>query len=372
MKMSKKILTVITLIVSVFVFAVCSMADSVSFESGDYAFSVNNDGETVTLTKYLGNDESVSIPQTVEYDGKIYTVDKIGAAFSGCENVKKISIPESITVIGDSAFSSCYDLTEISISYGVTYIGNFAFFGCEKLTEISLPESVTYIGSWVFTDCTGLREVYIPDGITSIGDNSFSYCTSLTKISLPDSITSIGNYAFYSCYSLDEISIPDNVVTIGNNAFNYCYSLTELSIPDSVESIGHDAFRTCYSLNFVYFYGDVPEVWGGNVFPLIPESDLVIRYIEGKKGWTSSIWIANDGAAYKTSIFKDAEIGDINADGKIDLDDVIVLLRHISKSAIITDPKVLEFCDIVDDGFIDMDDVIRLLRYVSKAIPSLR
>ncbi|MBQ2881057.1 MAG: dockerin type I repeat-containing protein, partial [Clostridia bacterium] len=64
--------------------------------------------------------------------------------------------------------------------------------------------------------------------------------------------------------------------------------------------------------------------------------------------------------------------GDLSGDNRINMDDVIMLLRHVSKAHILTDSKALEACNIVEDGIINMDDVIRLLRYVSKAIPNLK
>ena len=65
-------------------------------------------------------------------------------------------------------------------------------------------------------------------------------------------------------------------------------------------------------------------------------------------------------------------LGDVNDDGKVNLDDVIKLLRHVSKADIITDSKLLAAGEIVEDGKLNLDDVVKLLRYVSKAIPSLR
>ena len=65
-------------------------------------------------------------------------------------------------------------------------------------------------------------------------------------------------------------------------------------------------------------------------------------------------------------------LGDISDDGKIDLDDVVTLLRHVSKANVITDPRIISACDIDGNGAVNLDDVVRLLRFVSKAIPSLR
>lgn len=94
-----------------------------------------------------------------------------------------------------------------------------AFYGCENLTSITIPESVTSIGDLAFFYCKNLISITIPDGVTSIGVNAFGYCTSLTSITIPNSVTSIGNYALEYCTSLTSITIPDSVASIGNGAF---------------------------------------------------------------------------------------------------------------------------------------------------------
>ncbi len=67
----------------------------------------------------------------------------------------------------------------------------------------------------------------------------------------------------------------------------------------------------------------------------------------------------------------DFTLGDVDLDGNIDLDDVIALLRHVSKAVVLTDSNSLSAGDVVEDGVLNMDDIVKLLRYVSKAIPEL-
>ena len=109
-----------------------------------------------------------------------------------------------------------------------------AFYGCENLTSITIPESVTSIGDLAFFYCKNLISITIPDGVTSIGVNAFGYCTSLTSITIPNSVTSIGNYALEYCTSLTSITIPDSVASIGNGAFYYCDILEIIKIPKGI------------------------------------------------------------------------------------------------------------------------------------------
>ena len=100
--------------------------------------------------------------------------------------------------IADSAFSYS-DLKSVTIPDSVTSIGDAAFSNCRSLTSITIPDSVTSIGNWTFYECTSLKSITIPGSVTSIGDYAFRGCTSLNSVTIPDSVTSIGSYAFDEC-----------------------------------------------------------------------------------------------------------------------------------------------------------------------------
>ena len=76
-----------------------------------------------------------------------------GSAFSSCSGLASVTIPNSLTTIGESAFSSCTGLTSVTIPNSVTTIGESAFFGCTSLTSVTLGDGVSTIGRWAFTDC---------------------------------------------------------------------------------------------------------------------------------------------------------------------------------------------------------------------------
>ena len=227
-------------------------------------------------------------PETVTYNGTTYSVTSIGDwAFSSCDGLTSIDIPNSVTSIGDHAFNECSSLTSVTIPNTVTSIGDYAFSNCESLTSvtipnsvtsigyqafaycesltsITIPNSVTTIGNYAFKDCSSLTSIDIPNSVTSIGHWAFGYCSSLTSITIPNSVTSIRNNAFQGCSSLTSITIPNSVTYIGGGAFSYCSSLTSVTIPNSVTSIGEEAFKNCSSLTSVSL--DMSSI-PANLFP---------------------------------------------------------------------------------------------------------
>ena len=169
-------------------------------------------------------------------------------------------IPDGVTSIGNDAFCNCDSLTSVTIGMGVTSIDYRAFYDCDSLISITIGEGVTSIGDDAFCNCDSLSNVKIPDNVTSIGDGAFYGCTGLTSVTIPNSVTSIGDGVFRSCYSLTSVTIPDNVTSIGNDAFRYCDSLTSVIIGKGVTSIDDRAFCDCYSLSNVTIPDNVTSI----------------------------------------------------------------------------------------------------------------
>jgi len=201
--------------------------------------------------------QSVTIPDSVTSIGD--------SAFSNCSSLHSVTIPDSVTNIGDWAFSGCSSLQSVTIPDSVTSIGDHAFYGCESLQSVTIPDSVTRIGDSAFHGCSSLLFVTIPDSVTSISDSAFRGCSSLQSVTIPDSVTSIGNGAFLNCSSLQSVTIPDSVTSIGNGAFYGCESLQSVTIPDSVTSIIGSAFYGCKFLQSVTIPDSVTSI-GNHAF----------------------------------------------------------------------------------------------------------
>ncbi len=273
-----------------------------------------------TLIRCPGAKTSVTIPNSVTSIGD--------RAFIGCRDLTSVTIPNSVTFIGDYAFSGCSSLTSVTIPTGVTSIGEYAFFNCDGLTSINvalgnthyssidgvlynhvqdtlircpgaktsvtIPNSVTSIGDRAFIACSGLTSVIIPNSVTSIGDRAFIACSGLTSVIIPNSITSIGENAFIGCDGLTSINvalgnthyssidgvlynhvqdtlircpgtktsvtIPNSVTSIGEGAFGGCSGLTSITIPTGVTSIGKGAFGLCRGLTSVTIPNSVTSI----------------------------------------------------------------------------------------------------------------
>ncbi len=206
-------------------------------------------------------------PQNLEGEYSIREGAKVieKEAFSECNSLKSVIIPNSVTIIEDWAFLGCCSLRSIDIPDSVTKIGVSAFSGCSSLMSIHMPDSVTSIGYNAFEGCISLKNIHIPDSVTSIGSNAFEECVSLKSIIIPDSVTRIEGWTFYYCKSLKSIIIPDSVTSIGDSAFAQCNSLTSINIPNGVTSIGDSAFSNCHSLTSVTIPSSVIAI-GTNPF----------------------------------------------------------------------------------------------------------
>ena len=101
----------------------------------------------------------------------------------------------------------------------------------KSIKSITIPDSVTSIGDYAFEFCTSLTSVTIPDSVTSIGYDAFENCLSLTSVAIGNGVTSIGDYAFAWCKKLTSVAIGNGVTSIGSGAFDGCKSLTSVTIP---------------------------------------------------------------------------------------------------------------------------------------------
>ena len=272
-----------------------------TYDVPEFFYEVNEDGETLTITKYnrfVG--DTVEIPS--EIDGKKVTA--IGnEAFEDCDNITTIrgltgSYAEAFAKQNGYTFESIgtYDVPEFS--YELNEDGEtLTITGYNKFADtIEIPaeidgKKVTVIGVDAFDNCYTLEKVVIDEGILEIQTGAFD-CGNLKKIIIPSSVENVGksnyapggggysaarwlsinltsagpigsgcdiefgwtdkipDYAFFGCQGLVDVTLPESITSIGSHAFYLCSNITEITIPKNVTFLGYNAFA-CDNLKTV-------------------------------------------------------------------------------------------------------------------------
>ena len=245
---------------------------------------------------------------TGEYTVKEGTRCIISGAFLRNTGLTGISIPDSVTYIGENAFNGCNSLMSVYITdledwmrisfaeYDANPLrhGGNLYVDGELLTELNVNCDV---GNYAFYGCTGLTSLTIGNGTTSIGEEAFCGCSGLTDIVVSDSVAAVGNYAFDNAYpvrvtapaivfvsmkkdnletvtitsgnisewlfskaqSLKSVELLDGVTSIDSYAFANCSALTNVTIGSGVTSIDSYAFINCSVLTTITFEGTISQ-----------------------------------------------------------------------------------------------------------------
>jgi|GEM_PF-1835692 len=196
-----------------------------------YAFVSCNALERITVAE--GNSSYVTDESGVLFDAAGTTLMLYPAAGAG----GSYAVADGVTAIAPYAFSGA-SLSEITVPDSVTELGEGAFANCSDLTQFTMPSGITSIESTLFAE-TGLTSFTIPEGVTEIGDYAFYCCKSLTEISIPDTVTKVGGVAFFGCTGIHGITVPDSVTEISDYAFGYQYETEDpesdvILLPDFV------------------------------------------------------------------------------------------------------------------------------------------
>lgn len=280
-----------------------------------------------------------------------------------------VSIPNTVTEIGEYAFNSCTALTTVRFASGSSLrtIGERAFYGCYSIASLTVPDSVQTIGAYAFSGCSGIVTLVIPDSVQTIGKGAFyfdygdgklknltmpgdlnpksflrfyntldSLTLTGTFVSGPDTddrwmgdyrnakcvtvsegVTRIEAYAFSSCNGIVELLLPDSLQTIGENAFSGCDNIVKLSLPDSLQSIGKNAFSYCNSLEY-FDLSAIPDVITAKETPLkntVAVPPVLIRTTGGKVQLRWSIDSVDDGNPWDIATLMSDSGGGSSASG---------------------------------------------------------
>ena len=214
----------------------------------DFTFTINENGVSITLTGYKGNERNLVIPEQING----IPVISIGWQWYVDSNISSVFIPKTITSISSSVFTQWFSLLEINVDEGnpVYYSSAGILFGKDnsivrypsqkRETSYVVPSGITKIGDNAFSHNHILLTVTLPSGLKEIGEYAF-YGSNIESIIFPDSLEKIGMYTFYECSKLKIQSIPNQIKEIGYGAFYGCDSIST-TIRERIESIGDSAF----------------------------------------------------------------------------------------------------------------------------------
>lgn len=240
--------------------SVCHVSHLV-YEEYSSGYSVKGIAEDCTDTEII-------IPAT-ENGKSVFSI--LPSAFQGNTTITKVTLPDSITVIGNNAFDGCVNLASVDLGEGLTAIRYQAFANCTSLTSVVFPAVFESLGIETFADCTNLKNVSFGENLNGLSSECFVGCTALEDVEIAAENVHYRNAGGIICNSdLTRIvfvpkaikgilSVPASITTISNADFQQCTNITGIVIHKAVTSIAAYSFNGCAALTDLYFEGSEEE-----------------------------------------------------------------------------------------------------------------
>ncbi len=336
----------------------CVMTACVSTQSADAPRTETVDGVTYTycITNGVavigtGSPDKPAVP--IDTKGALTIPSALGGhpvkaigeyAFSGCEGLTAVTVPDTVETLELSAFWKCSGLISVVLPKSVKNIEHFAFADCSSLAAIIIPNNVTNIGCRAFQRCSSLTSITIPQSVISMEgavdmctactnlkainvdkDNAhfssidgvlfdkaglrllaypygkkgaytipdkveiveigaFGWHDGLTALTIPSNVKEIKLGAFFSCTNLTSVVMNEGLQTIGNGVFVRCQRLTSVVIPKSVEKIGSGVFDSCSDLKAIAVHADNPNYKSVDGVLYTKDGSVLMSYPCAKQG----------------------------------------------------------------------------------------
>ena len=323
-------------------------------------------------------------------------VTRIGEyAFYGCTGLTTVTLPPSVKVIERQVFQNCSNIERVNISdinawmrikftdgrSNPTFWSASLHLNGEEVTEVTVPESITELGDQVFKGMKNLKTIKMHDGITSIGACAFQGCFSLQSFEWPKSLRHIGSGAFHQCRSFDKVDLSNTEVdSIPDVVFYMCYNLTDVTLQANLKYLGERAFGTDTCLVRITSYIKDPTALMPQSYNRLPFNtfDTSGFILENQPIYRKATLYVPKGTAeaYRQSVaFANFENivemeggtsnGDANGDGEVNITDITYVLDKINGKP--SGDFVEEAADANSDGEINITDVTVILDIINSA-----
>ena len=334
-------------------FAECPYLSSVTLPSGITTIPES----TFQLCVRLQN---LTIPSSVTSIGNL--------AFKQ-SGLTSINVTNGVTSIGEEAFAGCDYLSSVILPTTLRTISHLAFDECASLTNITIPNSVTTLGNEVFEQ-TGLTSINIPSSITSIGQGTFYQCTSLSSVTFaePSGIFTLTTGTFAGCSQLTSLTLPSGITTIGQGGIQDCRNLRTVVLPSTLTSVGQTAFYLDSSLTEVYCYATTPPSLGSYAFYSIGKNPTLYVPSQSVSAYQSSEWSKYFRNILPISTPVTYACQSIDANGanyNPALQEYLYSKRIASNSGYTTETEALNLTEIADRGLAGKTNLTSLVNILS-------
>lgn len=178
--------------------------------------------------------------------------------------------PESVTEIATAAFANNQHLVDVTLNEGIVTLGDYAFNDSPALQTVTLPSTLKDMGASTFTYCTALQDITIPSGVAYVPDYAFGECAALSDVTLQSGVQEIGVASFIGCTALEGITLPSTLKLIYNGAFQRS-GLKEIDVPEGVTALDINTFSYSTNLKNVTLPSTLTSVGGDSFDGTAPE-----------------------------------------------------------------------------------------------------
>lgn len=257
---------------------VCSAGPLAAADLSDLQYLVSG-GRVIITGSVLGASGTLVVPDTI--DG--YPVTQIsGSAFAGRTGLTSVTLPSSITTMGDGVFRGCTGLVSVNIPGTIGVLPARTFYQCTNLKDVIYSPGISRIEQEAFEGCTGLEHAPIPDSVTSLGEGVFRNCGGLVSIAVPGSLKSLGVFTFEGCVALSQVEIPEGVESGGSRAFSGCTNLTSITLPSTVLEVS-GFINEAPALAWVSVHPDNPTLRSIDGVVYSKDGETLVRCPQGRQ-----------------------------------------------------------------------------------------